>query len=247
MAGHGRGASRLTQVRVWVAERAASQGLAVSVRLLCETAVLRLGVSGATLTIDTARGWPETRHSTDMLGERLAELQVTVGEGPCVDARREGGPVLVSDLDARASQHRWPLFAPLAVEAGAGAVFARPMCVGAIRVGVLALHRVLAGQLGSATLKDSLAFAELALGLLLDEQAGLPATAGDAAVTGGLPLHSMQVHQATGMICAQLEVGMQDAFARLRARAFADGRPLAELAADVVTRRLRFDPTGEVA
>lgn len=156
-----------------------------------------------------------TCDSTDMLGERLAELQVTLGEGPCVDVRRDGGPVFVADLDAP------------------------------IRVGVLALHRVLAGQLGSATLTDSLAFAELALGLLLDEQAGLPATAGDAALTGGLPLHSPQVHQATGMISAQLEVGMEDAFARLRARAFAQRRPLAELAADVVARRLRFDPPDE--
>jgi hypothetical protein len=49
------------------------------------------------------------------------------------------------------------------------------------------------------------------------------------------------------MISAQLDVAMEDAFARLRARAFADQRPLAELAADVVYRRLRFDPAGEVS
>ena len=61
----------------------------------------------------------------------------------------------------------------------------------------------------------------------------------------GQSLHSPQVHQATGMISVQLDLGMQDAFARLRGRAFADRRSLAEVAADVVARRLRFDRTGQ--
>jgi hypothetical protein len=246
MKGPGRRDSRLAQVRVWVAERAASLGEPVSVRLLCETAGVRLQVSGAALTVDNSTGWPETRYSTDVLGERLAELHVTVGEGPCVEARQAGGPVLVADLDSRASQRRWPLFAPLAVEAGAGALFALPLGVGTIRVGVLALHRVLAGQLPPVKLTDSLAFAELALRLLLDEQAGLPVT-DDGPAVDGLSLHSRHVHQATGMIAAQLDVAMDEAFSRLRARAFADRRPLADVAADVVTRLLRFDLTEDVS
>lgn len=208
--------------------------------LLCETAVVRLGVSGVAVTMDNAAGWPETRHSTDTLSARLVELQLTVGEGPCADASQTGGPVLVADLDSPAIQRRWPLFAPLAVEAGARALFAFPLCVGTIRVGILMLHHVEAKQLELAMLADSMAFAALVLRLLLDEQAGLPTT------DGGLPLHNPQVHQATGMISAQLNVGMADAFARLRARAFADQRPLTELAVDVVARRLRFDPPGEV-
>jgi hypothetical protein len=230
---------------MWVAELAAGLGVPVSVGLLCETAVVRLGVSGAVMTVDSSSGWSETRCATDLLGERLVELQVTVGEGPCVDARRAGGPVLVADLDAPDCQRRWPLFAPLAVESGAGALFALPLCVGAIRVGMLALHQVRAGYLEPAMLADSLAFAALSLGLLLDEQAGLRGVAADLA--DSLPLHNPQLHQATGMISAQLDMAMEDAFARLRARAFADQRPLAELAADVVYRRLRFDPAGEVS
>lgn len=81
----------------------------------------------------------------------------------------------------------------------------------------------------------------MALRLLLDEQAGLDTT-GVAEDT--LPLHNPQVHQATGMVAAQLGVGMADAFAHLRARAFAEQRPLGDLAADVVARRRRFDRDG---
>ncbi|MEJ2854242.1 MULTISPECIES: GAF and ANTAR domain-containing protein [unclassified Saccharothrix] len=233
--------SRLAQVSRWIAERAAELDVPVSVDALCLTAVTRLGVTGAVLSVDTS-GWPEVRCATDALGERLTELQVTVGEGPAVDVRRAGGPALVADLDAPSSQARWPLFAPLAVEAGAVALFALPLCVGAIRVGVLSLHRLDVGHLDAPTLTDALAFAELALRLLLDEQADLdPAGVAE----DGLPLHNPHVHQATGMVAAQLGVGMADAFAHLRARAFAEQVPLSGLAADVVARRRRFHPDGE--
>ncbi|MCA1677193.1 MAG: ANTAR domain-containing protein, partial [Actinobacteria bacterium] len=118
---------------------------------------------------------------------------------------------------------------------------ALPLGVGTIQVGILALHDVEPRQLEPTTLTDSVAFAALALRLLLDEQAGTM----DGDLADALPLHSPQVHQATGMISAQLDVPMEDAFGRLRARAFTDQRPLAELASDVVVRRLRFDSPGE--
>jgi hypothetical protein len=236
------GISRGAQVRVWVVERASALGVPVSIAVLCETAVDRLGVTGMTLTVETSGGWPETRHATDILGARLAELQVTVGEGPCLDVWQDGGPMLVPELDAPATQLRWPLFAPLAVEAGACALFALPMSIGVIKVGVLALHRSKAGPLDPAILVDCLAFADLAMQLQLDEQSGLDGANGRGLE---LELRTPQVHQATGMVSVQLGVAIDEAFLRLRGRAFADQRSLAELAADVVARQLRFDPSDE--
>jgi hypothetical protein len=43
------------------------------------------------------------------------------------------------------------------------------------------------------------------------------------------------------MVAVQLGISVADALVRLRAFGFADGRPLQELAEDVVARRLRFD------
>jgi len=226
------------RVRAWVAERAAELHAPVSIPVLCDTAVLRLGVSGATQTVELPEDWPQTVHATDELGARLADLQVTVGEGPCLDVWRDGGPVLVPELDTPAIQRRWPLFAPSAVRCGAAALFAFPLAVGAIRVGVLALHLSESRRLGPSTLADALAFAHLALQLHLDSRIGRD----DSAPR----LHDPRLHQATGMVSAQLEVGVEEAFTRLRARAFADDRPLTDLAADVVARRLRFDPADEV-
>ncbi len=45
-----------------------------------------------------------------------------------------------------------------------------------------------------------------------------------------------QVHQASGMISEQLGIGIADALVRLRAHAYAEGRPVNVVAADVVAR-----------
>nr|WP_255525965.1 ANTAR domain-containing protein [Frigoribacterium sp. CG_9.8] len=54
-----------------------------------------------------------------------------------------------------------------------------------------------------------------------------------------------ETHQATGMIFTQLGVSMAEAFALLQARAFAEGRPIAEVALNVVQRKLDFRDPGE--
>ena len=51
-----------------------------------------------------------------------------------------------------------------------------------------------------------------------------------------------EIHQATGMVSAQLEVSAADALVRLRAHAYAEGRTLSDVAADVLGRRLRLPP-----
>ena len=63
-----------------------------------------------------------------------------------------------------------------------------------------------------------------------------------------LDVYKRQVHQASGMVSAQLDVNVGHALIRLRAYAFGHDRPLAEVAKDVVARRLRFDSdSGEKA
>ena len=59
-----------------------------------------------------------------------------------------------------------------------------------------------------------------------------------AELLAGEPAHWAEVHQATGMVSVQLGVSVDEAFVRLRARAFADGRSLKAVAGDVISRRL---------
>ncbi|MEV4598714.1 hypothetical protein AB0K15_15035 [Amycolatopsis sp. NPDC049253] len=211
----------------------------VTVASLCESAVAWLGVAGACVLVSTGPGSQEVRVATDDLASVLAELEVMVGEGPVRSARELGSPVLVGDFDAAGQSRRWPLYAPLAVQAGVHAQFVLPLRVGLVDVGTVVYHRKAPVPLEPVLLADALAYAELTLLLLLDEQVGV---AGDESVD--LSLRSAQVHQATGMVAAQLDVRLDDAFAALRARAFAEQRPLSDLAADVVNKRLRFEPEG---
>ncbi len=178
--------------------------------------------------------------STDEVSTLIEDLQFALGEGPCVDAYREDRPVVEPDL-VRAGQLRWPGFTPPAVRAGVGAVFGFPLRAGAVRLGSLNLYRTRLGPLEPDGHGDALIVADLAAEALLMMQAG--AAPGDLAA--GLEDGSnfqYSAHQAAGMMAVQLEVTVAQALIRLRGYAFGANRSLAEVADDVIARRLRFSP-----
>ncbi len=234
-------ATRADQVWGVVTAHAEALGVPVSLRCLCQAATARLPVSGVAVSVRSGRVVSEVLCATGPLSRELEELQLTVGEGPSVQVLTGGPSVLVDDLDCAQAQVRWPLFAPAAVEAGARALFALPLRLGAIRVGAFVLASDRPGRLAVEDLAEAWVFAEFALRLVLDEQAGIDSQDGYP-VVDELSDSRPEIHQATGMISVQLGVGIAEALSRLRARAFAQGCPLSELAADVVARRRRFDP-----
>jgi hypothetical protein len=178
--------------------------------------------------------------ATDGAARMMEELQFTLGEGPCLDAAKSGLPVLQPDL-AETAPERWPGFGPAVLGAGIAAIFAFPLQVGGIRLGVLDLYRDRPGVLSAEEFATALAYADAAVLLLLylQEQrvpgAELHPQLADA--VGSRP----EVHQATGMISVQADVALTEALLMLRAHAFATERPLLEVARDVVQRTLRFD------
>jgi hypothetical protein len=224
--------------RVWARIAAAQQGGGpVSVAALCRAAARWLGVDGASVTVVSGRGARERLFASDELSARLEELQFATGEGPGDGDFGFGSPMLVPDLALVAA--RWPGFVSAAVAAGARAVFAFPLQAGAIRVGVLSLYRAQPGPLTPAELADTLVFAGFALQMVLDGVAGISGSP-EYRPLDGLQDSRAEVYQATGMISAQLGVSLEEAFARLRAHAFAAGAPLGEVASDVVSRKLRL-------
>ena len=182
---------------------------------------------------------------TDLVCEQLAELQLTLGEGPGIDVLASAAPVLASDLGDAESVRRWPAFAPEARELGAEAVFAFPLMAGAIRAGVMGLYRGSAGSLPDGLLGDLLILADIATLMLLDaadSDADRGAGTSLEGQTPDLALHRAQIDQATGMLTVQLAVSAAEAFARLRAYAYSQDRRLADVAGDIVARRLRLHP-----
>jgi hypothetical protein len=243
-------ASRSEVVWGQLAVHAAALGARVSVADVCAVAAGSAQLSGAWVAA-ARNGEPDfTMYVTDPVCEQLAELQLTLGEGPCHDVLASAAPVLAADLGDAESSRRWPAFTPEAREHGAGAVFAFPLIVGAIRAGVMGLYCRTAGPLRDGQLGDLLVLADVATLLLLDSLGDGGAAAadghGDGARLDGqspdLALHRAEIDQATGMLTVQLGVSIMEAFVRLRAYAYSEDRRLADVASDIVARRLRLHP-----
>lgn len=203
---------------------------------LCRAAVRGLGISGAV----TALAAHDTRlaGASDGRALRIGELEFSAGEGPATTALRTRRPLLTPDLSA-ATAPPWPAYRHVVEELGVAGVFAFPLHVGAVQLGVLVLTSDEPVPLEGHRLALAFTFAEIATETLLDASV---ATDGDSP---GLDMEAVldanaEVYQAQGMIMVQLGVGLADALARLRARAFVQDRDLADLARDVLEGREQF-------
>ncbi|GAA2352119.1 GAF domain-containing protein [Saccharopolyspora halophila] len=208
--------------------------------LVAARAVTTLAVTGAAVTVLSHLGdqTPPGRglvHATDGTSHRLDDLQLTVGEGPCLAAFHNSAPVMVADLAA--GDGRWPGFAPAARRFGAAAVFSFPLRVGVVRLGTLDTYRDTVGPLDDQQHGDALLLARAATQALLDELSG-----DNAQSTLWLGDIRTPVHEATGMVAAQLGTTMDVALLRLRAHAYIHGLPVTEVATQITGRTLRFSP-----
>jgi len=215
-----------------------SIGIDELMRRLCLFAVSEMALSGCTLAL-VAGNEPfgmlagAGRHSST-----ITELQFELGGGPCQEACASGSPVLLPDLTVDGAG-RWPIFTAAAAELGARAEFCFPLGVGKTCIGVFDLWRDEPGMLSDEHFADALVAADIARDamLYLQESHAHPGLAALLEIAG---MDRIVVHQATGMIAAQLGETPSDGLARLRAMAFESGRSIYDIAQDVVERRVRL-------
>jgi hypothetical protein len=101
------------------------------------------------------------------------------------------------------------------------------------------LYRDAPGPLTGQQHADALVVADVAARWVLEAQAGAPPGMVAGELEAGADFH-FAVHNAAGIVSVQQGVSVTDALIRLRAHAFSSGRPLAEVAHDVIARRLRL-------
>ena len=227
------------RLRLWSLLAARSVGKVATIGNVCAVACSAVGVDAVAITVPLAAAPHEIVYASGPVAVDVEELQLTLGEGPGMDAGA-GNLTLIADLDVERATGRWPVFAPTAVKAGVRAMFALPLRIGGVRLGVMSLYRATAGELDREQLADALMLADTACALLLDAEFLRPNATSSPPEQAGT--HHPEVHQATGMVTAQLQVSAATALVRLRAHAYAHDRRLRDVAADVVARRLRFDP-----
>jgi len=198
-----------------------------------------LGLDGLALLLS-----PGDRQAAELVqshGERTAaleDLQQVQGQGPSVEAARHGTLLLLPDI-CEFPADRWPGL-PAAIEAlDVHAVFAFPLRIGVIALGVLTGHRTRPGPLEGDQLTNAFGLVDTIAQIIIATAAH--ADLGQTAFLDELGLHFAEVHQATGMLAAQLGTDCDHALVRLRGHAFSLGRPLLDVARDVLARRLRLD------
>ncbi|MBR7671498.1 GAF and ANTAR domain-containing protein [Streptomyces daliensis] len=205
------------------------------------TRALRLDGLAVSLRDDVGR--PQTVAYDTERAALLEDAQFTLGVGPSEEAMKGGVRVMVEDIGG-VDPARWPGLPSLADSLTVRSVFAFPLRVGAVNVGVLTGHRTRPGPLGHQPTDDALALAgALVLPLVdwairIDEHRIGP-------VDEESLLHHAELHQATGVVTAQLGIPPEQALLRLRAHAFRHGLPLREVAGQVVARRLVLSGHGD--
>lgn len=202
---------------------------------LCSRFVELLPITGVSISAIGAPGH-STIGASDTVAARVEELQFELGEGPHWEALSSGQAVLVPDVAENG--HSWPVFGAAVLELGVGALFAFPLAMGAVTVGVVDMYRSAPGQLDADALRTARSLAASTAGTVLRLAAR---SASEDAPPGALvPELRRVVHQATGMILAQLGVSATEAFSRLQAHAFSTGESVESVAHRVVTRELSF-------
>ncbi|MER7653733.1 MULTISPECIES: ANTAR domain-containing protein [Streptomyces] len=195
-----------------------------------------LGLTCVTISARAGGHAPELIWSApdDRLGTALEDVQFTLGEGPTLGCLRDGRTVTEPDL-SRVAGSRWPTFLPEALQAGARALFALPLAIGAVRLGAFTGYRTRPGPLTLQQHLDMHTFIDTATFLLL---ALLPGADGrrDPA-TDLATLHRAEIHQATGMLAVRLHLPLDQALLLLRSHAYSTGRPILDLARDIIDHR----------
>ena len=202
---------------------------------LGEAMRVMLRADGVAITLEYLSDNRVTLCVSDEVAAALESLQEVLGEGPGFEAARND-QVVVADLDGDADQ-RWPMLAQtLESRYGPLRVYAVPLHANGGLGGVATLHT--GRQRSLAEPDDRVAFLVNAVGAaLVTEAAEHPE--GHLQSGEGWSSRSL-VHQATGMVMAQVRVTPDDALALLRGHAYALATDIDDVARRVVGRRINF-------
>ncbi|MHC5796506.1 GAF and ANTAR domain-containing protein [Lacisediminihabitans sp. FW035] len=204
---------------------------------LCTPFLAITRATGASISFLGASTAHSTICASDETAAHLDELQFDLGEGPCWEAMRSHLPALHSHIQDE-DEPTWPEFARAIKGRPVGAMFAFPLLVSSLEIGAVDLYTAAAGAMSTEAIADASSLASLAawqvLRRVLTDQE-------DTSDEGSI-YSRREVHQATGMVIAQLDVTAEDALLLLRAHAFSRSLSVREIAAEIVERRLSFRP-----
>src|SRR3954454_4967427 len=190
-------------------------------RALCTVFIDALPVAGASISVVTERGSHSVVGASDALAVKLEALQFELGVGPHWESLRTERPAFLWNAADMAELSAWPALAVDAAGCGVGALFALPLQLGAATVGVADLYSRSPVERWSDEvigLAEDLALSGAARAVRLAPRS---AEAANSRTGRNAVELRREVHQATGMVMAQLDCSASTALLRLRGQAFA--------------------------
>jgi len=183
----------------------------------------------------------ETISASDTQSFRLDELQFDLGEGPCWDALETAAPVLEPNIRERPNRV-WPAFSEAIIADDLGALFAFPLILGPLRIGAIDLYTSRPYRLSDENIRQIASFATVVSRIVLSRAVRLSQNDvdGENETATRQKFSRREIHQATGMVLAQLGIPAADALLVIQGHAFAAGRPMLEIAGEIIDRRLTF-------
>ncbi|WP_211660660.1 GAF and ANTAR domain-containing protein [Modestobacter muralis] len=206
---------------------------------LARACVEVLPVDGAGISLLVA-GRRTPLGASDPDAVEAERLQSTVGEGPCLSAHAEQSPVVA---DEAAIRSRWPGYHDaLVTRTPIRAVISLPLRDSSRGIGALDLYLAPPRAVTALSLSDALTISsEVSTCLQIQDQLMRYRDDGPAWLDAPAAGRRSSVWQAVGMVHAALGVGVPQALALLRARAFADDSTLDDLAARVLDHHVTAD------
>jgi hypothetical protein len=182
----------------------------------------------------------ETISITDSRAARIDQLQFDLNEGPCWEALQQNQPVAEPDVRNHPT-NRWPAFLPAAADDGVGALFAIPLRFGPFLLGAVGvyargpLHVPAAEATAAVTLANAVS-RRILHRLIVHRDNYTPIR----------QLQRRSVHQAAGIVLAQLGLPPTDAYLLIQGLAAARDETTADTADQILTGKFRITPTGDL-
>lgn len=203
--------------------------------------VLDVDAGGLVLTDDG--GELQLLASSNESADLVEIMQLSSGEGPCIDCFRTGTIVSVEDIAESGDQ--WPAFKAAALSQGFRAVHATPMRLRGQVLGALNLFSNEPGVLNSADAGVAQALADVATIGILQERSARETSIVAEQLQWALESRVV-IEQAKGVLAALEEIGVDEAFGRLRDHARSNNLTLRAVAEGVTARTLELGPRPKV-
>ncbi|MBT1630976.1 GAF and ANTAR domain-containing protein [Curtobacterium flaccumfaciens] len=186
----------------------------------------------------------ETVSATDDVATRVDEIQFDLSEGPCWAALAADAPVLETDLVQRPNA-AWPAFNEAVRNEPVGAVFAFPVAFGPFPLGAVDVYVPQPATIEDDTVRQAMTLASAVSRRVLRRALRSIADEDDALLDRS-PSSRRVVHQATGVVLAQLDISPEDAYLLLQGHAFARRTTMRRVAEEILDGTVRFEKRGDL-